>query len=832
MVSYESNQDIAEFRRDALTVLLVIVSGCWIGLLAGGLIYAQVMLRAWPLSPMLLLLGAIAGSDLLRRWQRTRLAAWMLIVGLMSGPALSLWLHGPSYALYCFLLVPVVATSVLIGGATEFGVAAMVVGLMIGLSAAWQARPGVPGVVDALGLTWAPSVVCFLAASIAHLNARNVFTMAKWAIDSQQKDARRAQLLYDQGEHLKHTLQQLEHANARLRLLNTELVEARQVAEAANQHKTQFLANVSHELRTPLNIILGHSRLGLETPNAYNAALPPALLCDLQHIHQSADHLSRLINDLLDLSRAEIDALELFPETIDPRSFLQDVFQSMAGGAEHNVAWRLRLPERLPPVAADPLRLRQILLNLLHNAAKFTQQGSIVLGAEVAPPHLHIWVEDTGQGIPFDLQERIFEPFVTGRVAQRRPEGIGLGLSIARRLVALHQGLLTLESQPHVGSAFHIYLPLPNLQPQPVRAPQQDQRALLLLSADEQIAAPIVAMSERQGLPLYRLHECDDLTSLLAEVHPAGLIWDTSFAAAGSCPVVQQLRGHPQFCQLPVTLYGQEHGATPELTLGMTDFVLKPVTGATLIESVQALRQPEVTGPILIVDDDPEAREFYRRLLADAFPGYTIHTAEHGRAALQLLAEEPPSLMILDLMMPEVDGFAVLEQMRARPATRRTPVLILSGQMLSFEDVTRLNHAHVTFHSKAILEPDELAKQMRQLLDGSERPSQQTSGFVKYAVAYMHQNYAHILSRQEIADRVGVSERYLSQIFREELGVPPWDYLNRYRIMRAKTLLETTNESVATVATQVGFDDPAYFSRVFRKETGHSPSAYRHQGER
>ncbi len=180
----------------------------------------------------------------------------------------------------------------------------------------------------------------------------------------------------------------------------------------------------------------------------------------------------RLINDLLDLSRAEIDALELFTEPIAPRAFLADVFHSMAGSiARHGVAWQLELPERLPVIQADPLRLRQILFNLLSNAATYTSSGAIVLGAEVAPPDIHLWVRDSGVSIPIDLQERIFEPFVTGEPGGRRGRGIGLGLCITRRLVALHHGSMTLESQLGHGGTFHVYLPLPTLHGQLVAMP-------------------------------------------------------------------------------------------------------------------------------------------------------------------------------------------------------------------------------------------------------------------------------------------------------------------------------------------------------------------------
>ena len=247
--------------------------------------------------------------------------------------------------------------------------------------------------------------------------------------------------------------------------LYRDAVEARAVAEKADQIKTRLLANVSHELRTPLNIILGYSSTALTALDSNQANLSASLQRDLRQIYASSEHLLRIINDLLDLSRAEFNELDLFPETIQTRAFLEETFRSVTESrtVKAEVTWRLQLPDQLPLIQADPVRLRQVLFNLLNNSNKFTTEGEIVLGAEITPPHVHIWVRDTGDGIPIEMQERIFEPFVTSLQAKRRNEGIGLGLSVTRRLVLLHGGTITLESQPGHGSTFHVYVPLPSL---------------------------------------------------------------------------------------------------------------------------------------------------------------------------------------------------------------------------------------------------------------------------------------------------------------------------------------------------------------------------------
>jgi signal transduction histidine kinase/AraC-like DNA-binding protein len=613
--------------------------------------------------------------------------------------------------------------------------------------------------------------------------------------------------------------------------LYEEAVKARAIAEKADHLKTRLLANVSHELRTPLNIILGYSQSALATPNPYGTELPPTLQRDLSQIYNSGEHLLRVINDLLDLSRAEIDELSLVPETIAPRAFLEEVFYSFEGSAAtEKLTWLLHLPERLPLIQADAVRLRQILLNLLANARKFTATGHILLGAEVDPPHLHIWVEDTGIGIPVDLQERIFEPFVTVERLGRRSEGVGLGLAVTRRLVALHRGSITLESQVGRGSTFHVYLPLPSLSGQPVIAQITAQPVLLMISAQAYPASSVDDIRLHQGWMTRHIQPGDNLDQVLAEVKPMALAWDLAHASPGDWMMVQQIRTHPLLCQLPFILFGQEQDE--KCASNVTGVVTKPLGGHTLVDMIEALHSSAVPGPILIVDDDPQALTLYQSIVANRLPGYPIRVADTGQAALDALRLEIPALIILDLIMPEVDGFTVLAQVRSDRRTCHVPVLIISGHILSAEDIKRLDHAQVVFQSKEILSKNETATSVRRVLLGDDKLPQPTSILVKQTIAYMQQNYAQRLSRLQLAKVVGVSEDYLGRIYQQELGLSPMEYLNRYRIKEAKALLSQTCASVTDIAAQVGFNDPAYFSRAFSKHVGFSPRAYRKQSTR
>jgi signal transduction histidine kinase/DNA-binding LacI/PurR family transcriptional regulator/AraC-like DNA-binding protein len=621
-------------------------------------------------------------------------------------------------------------------------------------------------------------------------------------------------------------------------LLFQEALQARLVAEKADQIKTQLLTNVSHELRTPLNIILGYTRNALLASQPDGFVLPPSVLNDLRHIHSSAEHQLRVINDLLDLSRAEIDELDLYLELIDPRPLLAEAFHSLADVADPAcaVVWKLQLPDRLPWLNADAVRLRQTLLNLLSNARKFTKHGSITLGAAVSPPYLHIWVADTGIGISHEQQEHIFEPFTTAEYDRQSGVpplvgGIGLGLSITRHLIILHGGSIGVESEPGQGSTFHIHLPLPHLSDGAVPATTAAPTVLLLISTAEQPAREILEFARQQNLTITRLHSADDLEAVLTTCQPLAVAWDLAEANPGDWNVVRRLRNHPRLSQTPFLLYGQappDETGEAALTIGMTSFVGKPAADHTLLDALHASFPLESSGTILIVDDDPQVCAAYQALLARELPAYTVQTANDGVSALELMASAVPSLVILDLVMPHLGGAEVLDRMRAEARLRQVPVMILSSKLLNLDDVKRIErHARVTLHSKGVLSEEETSAAVNRALFGAETLPPHTSALVKRALAYLHQNYARPLARWEIAEAVGVSEDYLSRVFSRELGLSPWDYLNRYRMQHAKDLLHRTNDSIRSIAHQVGFKDQAYFSRVFRKQTGFSPNEFR-----
>ena len=253
----------------------------------------------------------------------------------------------------------------------------------------------------------------------------------------------------------------------------------------------------------------------------------------------------------------------------------------------------------------------------------------------------------------------------------------------------------------------------------------------------------------------------------------------------------------------------------------------KPFNHKTLSGFLKSIYDTETKGVVLIADDDPQARELYGQVVCEALPGYAIRAVENGAKLFEALERETPALVLLDLMMPEGDGFATLEKLRSDPRTARLPVIVITGKKLSLDDIQRLDYARVTLHTKGLLSQDATVNLLRKTLSTENSLSQPTSRLVKYALVYIHQNYAQPLTRKEMAEIVGGSENYLSQIFHQELGLSPWESLTRLRIQKAKELLIDNGDTITKVAMQVGFNDSAYFSRVFRKMTGLSPQEFR-----
>jgi YesN/AraC family two-component response regulator len=262
------------------------------------------------------------------------------------------------------------------------------------------------------------------------------------------------------------------------------------------------------------------------------------------------------------------------------------------------------------------------------------------------------------------------------------------------------------------------------------------------------------------------------------------------------------------------------------------DYLTKPIE---LTDFTRALDQQWLVSDvgqdvkrILVVDDDPDTLEMHVRIVRAHLPSYQVIRARNGLEALDALQQERVDLVLLDLMMPELDGFGVLEVMREKEGLREIPVIVVTGQVLTEKDMARLNQGVATVLSKGVFSLEETLAHVESTLERSRKLSSEAQRLVRQAMAYIHQHYAEPISRADLARHVALSQDYLTACFRRELGVTPVAYLNRYRVHQARRLLVDTDKSITEIALEVGFSDSGYFSRVFRREVGLSPEAYRH----
>lgn len=615
--------------------------------------------------------------------------------------------------------------------------------------------------------------------------------------------------------------------NARL---YREATEGRRLAEEANRIKSRFLSMVSHELRTPLSVIVGLSEMTLRS------SMSKKYRGDLERIYASARHLNGLISDVLDLASSEAGQLKFIPDLLD----FQEVLKPVLMVAEHlaqskGLEWRVRLPERPLPVRGDITRLRQVTLNLLNNAVKFTEQGFVALNVETDSQTLTVSVSDSGVGVPDEEREEIFDEFrQSERTAARGYGGVGLGLAICKRIVEMHGGEIgvSASSETTGGSTFYFRLPQAAEEPPGTSSPEASS-VFILHETPGPNNALIAQYLEQEG---YLVQECalqdnPEWLNQVAAVRPTTLILNTAPQAAQTWEIFRRIKEHPATRDLPVFIYTlgeeQNHGDLLEL-----DHLNKPINTQALWKALQRQRlvdkNKRETRAILVVDDEPAIRELHCRLVKQSAPEYQVLSAENGLAALEILQQRPVALVLLDLMMPQMDGFTLLKLLReGRNLNRDVPVIVLTAQILTEAEMERLNHGVAKVLGKGMFTIPETLAHVGAALARSQKPGSEGQRLVRKAMAYIHTHYPESLTRKDLARYINVSEDHLTHCFQQEMGLSPMAYVTRYRIQQAKQMLERSSQNITAIAQAVGIVDSDYFSRVFRQETGLSPREYR-----
>ena len=479
------------------------------------------------------------------------------------------------------------------------------------------------------------------------------------------------------------------------RQAEAELTEARDAAESANRAKSQFLANMSHELRTPLSAVIGYAEMLEEEIEELGA---PSLVEDVRKIRGNARHLLSLINDVLDLSKIEAERMTVYAEVFAVAGLVRDVVstvESLVAKKDNRLVLDLGDEHALATMNSDQVKLRQCLLNLIGNAAKFTERGTITLSVRRHGERLRFAVADTGIGMTPAQLETLFERFKQADDSTtRRFGGTGLGLAITRAFSRLLGGDVTVESQEGHGSTFAIDIPaeLPAQEveesmPAPLHAGDAS-KLVLVVDDDANQRELLTRWLEREGFEARTAVDGKSGLAMARELKPRAILLDVMMPQMDGWTVLTQLKADPELAMIPVVLVTFVNDPALGETLGAAELIPKPVDWNRLGQVMERFRGE---GDVLVVDDDADTRKRLRTVLERN--GWSVVEAENGRDALALVQASPPQIIVLDLTMPIMDGFTFLHELRRDEKHRDIPVVVLSARDLTASEREQLEGA-------------------------------------------------------------------------------------------------------------------------------------------
>jgi len=709
----ELKNEIEHLKRGLLRwFILVAIIFAWLW-------FPLTMFREWALGPNAIPVAVlvVSGGVSYYVWQRKGeqgypIACWVLLVSAMLANATILWAHPNSKAM-AFGTVLIVAANILLGARASFVVAVL----------AWVAGNAARHL--ALGTPWIDYAATVDMALLYGLNWSAIVlangpltTLMQWAVGGWAKATSALSETRERRAELYRTLKALEEATYRIERMNEELIAARREAEFARAMKARFAAMVSHELRGPLNLILGFSRMMALSPEQYGEPLPPAYRADIATIHRNSQHLLTLIEDVLDLSRAEVDRLPLVKDRIDlDESVIKATIAVIESLVERKGLYlKYESPDRLPWVLADPVRLRQVLLNLLTNAIRFTQQGGITVRTLLKSGYVQVSVQDTGSGIAPEELPLVFQEFTQLSIPKEFPGGgSGLGLSISKQLIELHGGEMWVESTPGRGTTFYFTVPLPGTSARlgtvvttaEISHIKRHQDNCLIIHSD-----PSVVRVLARHLESYRLvgvPSAEDALPLIERLHPRAIITDLGLADE----FYEELLRLPY--SIPLVSCSLMRPATRTYGDNVLAYLVKPITPETIRGVLHKLGlQGTITA--LVVDDDLDAARMLESLLLATPSSCRVLKAYDGATALATMLRELPDVVFLDLLMPGIDGKETLQRMHAQEQIAHIPVVIVSAQDSADEKADLGTHLAIRCQRPVAVAQG--AKCLRAIIDG------------------------------------------------------------------------------------------------------------------
>ncbi len=713
----EFRDNLAYLQTESLTV---------IALLSGVIGFIWLCLVVWPVTGEFAPISAWVGGGLLTlsaiisfllKSRHLRMARHLLVWSISGAIAFAMFTFLSPAVAYLFIL-PIIFASVLLSQRATFLVAtvASLTALAVGLM--YLGRP------FSLADVVLPVTTILLVSVAAWLSMRNLYTTLAWVWNGYENARRNEQMVREQQVELRRVLKALDESTFRLERANYQSALARDQAEEARRLKQQFAQTISHELRTPLNLIVGFTELMAQSPEYYEHQLSPAYLRDLSTVYRNACHLQSLVNDVLDLARIETAQMSLQPEEVDPSILVRETVEIVRSlVVARGLTLCVEVDAFLPKLWVDPIRIRQVLFNLINNAVRFTERGSVTIRVCQQGEEVIFAVADTGVGIAAKDIPRLFEEFqqVDGST-RRRHGGSGLGLAISRRFVDLHRGRIWVESQVAQGSTFYFSLPMSRIDPGDAingramevtrLAPVKwGEESILLAITDSPAAATLLTRYVR-GCRTIVSHDLEQGRRVAQQLMPQVVVVDVTCGQLDAQKLEELVRDwnlpHTVFliCPLP----GEE---SLRQRLRVDGYLIKPVSRQGLWD---VLRQfEENVDHVLVIDDDHDFVRLLSRMLDNPIRRYRVTSAYSGQEGLALLRHRQPDLILLDLGLPDLDGVQIIDRIRSTPMWQHIPIVAVSAQD-EIDNLEALTGAMVIAQAGG-LKPGEVVRWIQHVLD-------------------------------------------------------------------------------------------------------------------